>query len=114
LVVIGDIQLPNNTHYHFDYDSNGLVKKITYPSGAWVSYVWGSNDQSEVGYECSNATTGDIEIGSLPGGCSAKRISWPAVKERTVSFDGQHPALRQEFTYSTGGWVTEVHENFSQ
>ena len=44
------ITLPNGQSYTLSTDpsSYGLVKKITYPTGAWVSYTWGINAQSEV------------------------------------------------------------------
>jgi RHS repeat-associated protein len=110
LVVISDLELPDQTHYHFDYGSYGLLSKITYPSGAWVAYDWGTNQASEVSYYCSNGSEFVLPNGRplIPANCSALRISWPAVKGRTVSFDGQHAALHQDFNYSTEGWQTQI------
>ena len=40
MTVITAIQLPNGKKYLFSYDPTyGLVSKVTYPSGGWVSYM---------------------------------------------------------------------------
>lgn len=47
--VVQTLTLPNNKSYQFQYDPTfGLLSKITYPSGGYVSYTWGVNSQSEV------------------------------------------------------------------
>jgi RHS repeat-associated protein len=109
LAVISDLQLPDQTHYHFDYGNYGLLSKITYPSGAWVAYDWGTNQASEVSWYCfPGRVILSHGVPLIPGGCAALRISSPVVVGRTVSFDGQHAALHQDFSYSTGGWQTQI------
>lgn len=41
---VSSIALPNGQSYTFDYSNNpyGMVDKITYPTGGYVRYVWGS------------------------------------------------------------------------
>lgn len=86
---ITSITLPNGQEYQFTYDPTfGLLDKITYPGGGYVSYVWGYDAQSAVTYW------------SATNGCSAIYDA-PAVLKRYVSFDGQTIALEQDFAYST-------------
>jgi RHS repeat-associated protein len=87
------ITLPNGQAYTFTYDpAYGLLSKITYPTGGYVSYVWGLNAQSaETSYPNS--------VGYL-NGC-LYRYSHPAIVTRSVSFDGKTIALKQNFTYTT-------------
>ena len=93
--VIKAITLPNRQAYQFSYDSTyGLLSQIQYPSGGYVSYQWGLNPQSE-------------QIGVLgppgegnPVTCDVV-YDYPAITQRTVSYDGVHVAEQQTFTYST-------------
>jgi RHS repeat-associated protein len=104
LSVIKQITLPNNTAYTFSYDpSYGLLNKITYPNGGYVSYTWTLNTLSEF-----------VSLEDGGGGANSCDFSVdaPAVSTRTVSFDGVHIALQQNFTYTTssmglGGWATK-------
>jgi RHS repeat-associated protein len=105
--VISKITLPNNTSYQFSYDSTyGLLDKITYPTGGYVSYTWGLNPLSEF---ASFETPG----GTTLNGCHY-HYDTPAVLHRYVSFDGVNIALQQDFTYSinwNGGdstWLTKT------
>jgi RHS repeat-associated protein len=92
--VITNIELPNTQSYQFSYESTyGMVNKITYPSGGYVQYTWGVNGLSEPGYFEEFSTNGNVY-------CSYQ-YDVPAVKQRTVSFDGTHIALTQTFTYAT-------------
>lgn len=86
--------LPNGKQYQFTYDPTyGLLSKITYPGGGYVSYTWGMNPQSAaVAYT-------DTQAYGL-NDCSY-RYDKPAVMHRYVSFDGQTIALQQDFSYST-------------
>ena len=87
------IALPNSTFYKLTYDSTyGLINKITYPNGGYVSYVWGLNSLS------ANIWFPDLN-GNMDG-CEAE-YSTPAVMHRYVSFDGSHTALEQDFSYQT-------------
>jgi len=46
---VSAITLPNGQQYKFSYDQTyGLVNKITYPSGGYVSYQWGLDPQSGI------------------------------------------------------------------
>jgi RHS repeat-associated protein len=88
---ISAITLPNGKQYTFGYDSTyGLLNKITYPSGAYVSYQWGVNAQS--GYQTQ-------PLGTTKTICEYV-YDRPAILHRIVSFDGVTPALQQDFAYS--------------
>jgi RHS repeat-associated protein len=91
--VVTAITLPNGQQYHFTYDpQSGLLSKITYPDGGYVSYTWAQNLNSEF-----------AALSSPGGGNESCLYSYNTfvVSERDVSFDGQNVALRQNFTYST-------------
>jgi RHS repeat-associated protein len=91
--VLSILTLPNGQHYTFTYDpAYGLLSKITYPDGGYVSYVWGLNPQS--------AITSFPDRNGLTNGCVYK-YDHPAVVKRFVSFDGATNALEQDFSYST-------------
>jgi RHS repeat-associated protein len=88
---ITSITLPNNQQYHFQYDPNyGLLTQITYPTGAYVSYVWGINVGSDDGAYETNCC-----------GLMSFIYNTPAIMHRYVSFDGVNVALQQDFSYST-------------
>lgn len=101
------ITLPNGKQYTFSYDSTfGLLSKITYPNGGYVSYSWGINTNSDLAsWTDSNGTS--------PGTCEFKHDT-PAVIHRYVSFDGHTIALQQDFAYSTNWqpsanyWLTKT------
>jgi YD repeat-containing protein len=104
--VLQTLTLPNGQTYQFQYDSKyGLLKKITYPNGAYVSYTWGLNLQSEI-------TMVPIPQGFGGGNCPTV-YDYPAITQRTVSFDGVNIAEQQTFTYQTtwsangGGWSSK-------
>jgi len=100
--VIRSIRLPNGQSYTFTYDSDdasiahpyGLITKITYPTGGWVKYTWKLN---------LLATHGIFNDGSVLQIMPLCELTYdtPAVATRTVSFDGQNPAMVQTFNYST-------------
>jgi RHS repeat-associated protein len=91
---ISKITLPNSTFYQFSYDSTyGLVNKITYPSGGYVSYTWGINQLSEF-------ASFEPQGGGHPDSCQY-HYDTPVVLHRYVSFDGVNVALQQDFTYVT-------------
>ena len=96
IAVITAITLPNGKQYQFQYDSTyGLLKKITYPTGATVTYTWGVNAQSARGAfpdQYGNNTLCDWSWGK------------PVVTSRIVSFDGVNPALEQGFSYAATVW----------
>jgi hypothetical protein len=92
--VVQSIALPNGKSYQFQYDGTyGLLSKITYPSGAYISYTWGVNPLSETSTfpnapgQSSTTCTIDYDL--------------PAITHRYVSFDGVNIALQQDFCYST-------------
>jgi hypothetical protein len=46
--VVKTITLPNGQKYQLEYDQTfGLLNKIIYPTGAWISYTWAGNSSSE-------------------------------------------------------------------
>src|SRR5262249_30736816 len=96
LNVITAVTLPNNKRYTFQYDPvYGLLRQITYPTGAWIKYDWAPNSQSDVA-DFYDSTSGNYSI----------RHSWPAISHRYVSVDGNNVTLQQDFIYSTSNWVT--------
>jgi RHS repeat-associated protein len=99
-VVAKSITLPNGQQYQFLYYDGtwGLLKQITYPSGAWVQYTWKSSDNysESIGFPVSSAF--------YNGPCNFLYAP-PVVATRTVSFDGNTPALTQSFVYNTGPWT---------
>ncbi|MGD0220659.1 MAG: RHS repeat-associated core domain-containing protein [Acidimicrobiales bacterium] len=98
LPVISSITLPNNTSYHFYYDSTyGLLNKIVYPNGGYVRYVWGLNAQSESGFF--------PDVYGNPQSCW-EYFGTPVVLHRYVSFNGSTEVLQQDFTYSTAWNIT--------
>ena len=93
MTVISSLTLPNGRVYQFYYDATyGLLSKIVYPSGGYVSYSWGVNTQSDMVYWTDS-------MGNYPG-CAA-RYSAPAILHRYVSYDGATVAQQQDFTYVT-------------
>lgn len=95
---IQTLTLPNGQSFQFQYDSvYGLLSKIIYPGGGYVSYTWGVNALSE-------AITVPNAVGQSPSICSI-RYGVPAITHRYVSFDGTTIAQQQDFTYSTT-WST--------
>ncbi|MGB8473424.1 MAG: hypothetical protein WCE61_04985, partial [Candidatus Acidiferrum sp.] len=94
--VVTAITLPNGQQYTFTYDSlYGLLSKITYPNGGYISYTWGLNSRSDfAAVEDSNGA---------PQQC-AFTYDAPALTHRYVSFDGSTIAEQQDFTNYTTTW----------
>ncbi|MHB8486153.1 MAG: RHS repeat-associated core domain-containing protein [Candidatus Acidiferrales bacterium] len=93
LPVIAAIKLPNGQEYQFSYDSiSGLLSKITYPTGGYISYTWAKNTQSEF-----------ANLADQNGNSQACPYTYDtyAVSHRYVSFDGSTIALQQDFSYTT-------------
>lgn len=110
---VSSIGLPNGLSYKFGYDPiYGLLNKITYPSGAYVSYVWGpSNNPSDwVNYENVGTMAGPGEYIAPNLSCFAE-YNAISVQKRTVSFDGVHIAQQQSFNYQTT-WQYEPQSYF--
>ncbi len=93
-----------------------LINKITYPTGASVTYTWGTNVNAEsMGFgNAFGATSGTVEpvAGTGPwfwnGGPPTANSTFcnfhhdfPAITKRVVSYDGVNPAMEQDFSYST-------------
>jgi len=96
--VIQKITLPNGQAYQFGYDSRfGLLNYIKYPSGGYVQYTWALNPQSEL-----------IGVPGPPGEGNPVTCQvvydYPAITQRTVSYDGVHIAEQQAFSYSPTNW----------
>jgi len=92
--VIQSIALPNGQAYTFTYDGTyGKVSKITYPSGAYVRYVWGTRP----------ATTPGSVSGVWDNGSNYNCAVWytePVVTDRYVSPDGVDETEHQTFSYN--------------
>jgi len=107
--VVKTLTLPNGKSFQFYYDSQyGLLNKIVYPTGGYISYQWGYNLLSQFislpGYPLNSGFTCDT------------LYDYPAITQRTVSYDGVNPAEKQTFSYSTswpppaqngGGWSSK-------
>jgi RHS repeat-associated protein len=98
--IITVITLPNNQQYKFHYGTNhGLLDKITYPTGATVTYTWAANPQSEaIGF--SNRAYPNSGASAV---CQYRYDGFAIVK-RVVSFDGSTSALEQDFSYTPTAW----------
>lgn len=103
--VIQSIALPNGRQFSFSYDGQyGTVNRITYPSGAYVRYVWGLNRQSEYGQWAAGTDKYSTAV-------CAYQYDAPAILQRVV-FDGSSEVLEQDFSYATNwqsgsSWVTK-------
>lgn len=88
--VVTSIELPDGESFTFQYDPTyGLLDRVTFPTGGYVRYVWGTNSQAE---------GGQFDSGS--GSC-LDRYSEPAITARYVSLDGSTEVLDQSLSYST-------------
>lgn len=88
------VTLPNGEKYSFQFDPNlALINKITYPTGATVTYTWSIIPDSE-GAQYYQAVNGE-------GGLCSLQHDWFAITKRVVSFDGITNAEEQDFAYTT-------------
>lgn len=96
ITVVTALTLPNGQKFKFYYDQNyGLLNEIVYPNGGYVKYTWGVNPQSESAqFPTLPIVNGNYET------CFAI-YDYPAITQRTVSYDGSTIAETQEFSYST-------------
>ena len=108
--VLTGITLPNGQAYTFTYGTTAgtcsysqpgylgpLLQTITYPTGATVTYQWTSaSDRARSIQVVSDTSPPNIQVVS----CTV-----PSVYTRTVSFDGEHNALEQTFSYPEPAWV---------
>jgi RHS repeat-associated protein len=94
-IVTKSVTLPNGEQYLFQYDSVfGLINKITYPTGATVTYTWSVIPDSQ-GVKYST-----LVLNSAGGNCSL-HYDWFAITKRVVSYDGTTNAQEQDFSYTT-------------
>ncbi len=99
--VVTNITLPNGQSYQFQYDpSSGLVNKLIYPTGGYVSYTW-----APTGVFQEYAVYPDSADYQQRADCEY-RYDKLALQHRYVSYDGSTIAERQDFTYSST-WVTD-------
>jgi len=117
--VVVKMQEPDGLYYTFSYDSNyGLLNQIMYPTGAWVQYTWGVNSLSDAtGFttpaQFVNSYNDPIHLTSgqsMNTSCVFQHDT-PAIVKRVVSYDGVHPAMEQDFSYSTV-WQTGYNGQF--
>lgn len=96
---ITDIDLPNGTKYTFTYGGPwGRLTKITFPTGGYVRYVWGTNQNSAYVYGFYYDSQG------LQHSCYVT-YDTAAITDRYVSYDGVNEVLHQQFSYATS-WST--------
>lgn len=98
---ISSISLPNGKSFSFSYDPTyQLVNKVTYPTGAYVTYTWGFYSQAE-----------DVVSTNITYPCSAL-YGVPAITDRYVYVGGTN-VLHQHFAYSTPAWnLTNLNEPY--
>ena len=103
--VVQTLTLPNGKSFQFYYDSTyGLINKIVYPGGGYIKYTWGLNLQSEYIVLPGSPNNGG---GQNPNLCYGM-YDYPAITQRTVSYDGVNIAEQQTFSYSTSGsWTSK-------
>ncbi len=90
--VVSQIVLPNSQKYTFTYDSTyGMLKKMVYPSGGYVRYVWGLNLQAQF---FSGATYDSNGVTSNSYAC---RYDSPAVTDRYVSLTARPKSFISTF-----------------
>lgn len=114
--VLKSITLPNSQTYAFTYTTftetipkecnpatgGGeatipVLKRITYPTQATVTYEWTSAPDRKRQIQVLNSGfPQNIQVTSCPV---------PSVYTRTVSFDGVHNALQQIFSYPEPAWA---------
>lgn len=101
--VISSIVLPNGQSYSFTYDQTyGMISKITYPSGAYVRYKYGTNPMS-TNINFSGVAVNNNGSYPLPGVCDLVTDTI-AVTDRFVSYDGKTEVLHQQFAYGATQW----------
>ena len=96
IYAVSQIELPNQQFFKFTYDPiYGVVTQINYPTGGYVSYVWGMNSQAEYGWSVN------------PKDYYSLLYAVPVITKRSVSFDGKTIALQQTYSYSTN-WTMRL------
>ena len=107
--VVSSIALPNGQQYVFSYDAvYGVVNRVTYPTGGYVRYVWGLNQDSTYGRWVTN-----LNVLNVPASFCNFQYDTPAILDRYVSFDGVTEVQHQQFSYSTNwaggccGWASK-------
>ena len=102
LTVISSITLPNQRTFQFEYNNPyGLLSKIIYPSGGYVSYDWGENPLSE--YYVGDGLGQDSNHSPVYRACHY-RYGVPTIFHRYVSYDGTTIAEQQDFSYAPTQW----------
>ncbi len=97
---VTSLTLPNGQQYLFQYDPTyKLLSKITYPTGATVTYTWSTIPKAE-GVQYKFPGNPGTE-GSGGGGTCAIQHDWFAITKRVVSLDGVNNTLEQDFSYTT-------------
>jgi len=85
------LTLPNTQTFVFAADPTyGLLGKITYPTGAVVTYTWALNAHAEV------VRSSGVDL----LGCFIQ-YDEPAIAKRIVSLDGATPVSEEDFSYTT-------------
>jgi YD repeat-containing protein len=124
---ISQIVLPNGKSYSFTYDSTyGLLKKITYPSGAWVEYTWEDTESYNQlanfpGMQSQSLNCIGDGCGPPPptvwipvSGACLYQYAAPVVATRTVGYTSNSSGdQKQTFTYATNWIATGDYPNTS-
>jgi YD repeat-containing protein len=98
LPAVSSVSLPNGEQYQFTYDPTyQLLKTITYPTGATVTYTWNTIPNSEgVQYQ--------PQYGGYAGVICALQYGWFAITKRVIAVNGVNTE-EQDFQYTTT-WPT--------
>lgn len=83
------LSLPNGQQYIFEWNSPFGMSKITYPTGATVSYTWSVIPQ----------ILSEFYSDGNDGGCTYLEDA-PAITKRVTSYDGVNPAKEEDFAYA--------------
>ena len=95
---IATLTLPNGEKYQFQYDPTyGVLSKVVFPSGGYISYTWGLNPMSQF----TSLEYQKVQVNGITYFPCYFRHDFYAVTHRYVSYDGVNVALQQDFSYST-------------
>jgi RHS repeat-associated protein len=99
---IQNIYLPNGEKYSFQYDTRfGLLKRIDYPNGGWVTYAWQlSSEAPNTGLSDFLHFPAQLQPLSSNDLCNYQ-YAVPVIEQRQVGYTPGTTALTQTFTYTT-------------
>ena len=112
--VLSSLVLPNGQKYQFFYGTYGLLNEIIYPDGGWIKYTWVMSSQPYELASLGGFETTQNSVTPVPYGCNWN-YTVPVLSTRTVSFDGQHVAQSQSFTFgATWSYTNNIPNGWTQ